>query len=254
MENVVENIAATEEEIVVDLDSVEENEEDTPVMRSDLNRILKELEEEEDSKNAKYAHAVGISLPDPSVAMYWRDLAERNIYLEGSIEDDHIGIVHRINRWNCDDRGLPAEDRKPILLYIHSPGGLLLTSFAICDAIQHSQTPVYGVNMGECASGAALIFSSCHKRFAAPNAFFLFHLGSGGTYGTYQQTRSQQNDYNHKVEQMKNLVKNNLSLQNCEEFDALIDGEWYLYMDVTDGSEHDARHYNLITHEYHELS
>ena len=34
-----------------------------------------------------------------------------------------------------------------------------------------------------------------------------------------------------------------------EEFERLIDGEWYLYMDTTDGSKSDARRFNLITDE-----
>jgi ATP-dependent Clp protease protease subunit len=253
MENEVMDTAVVEEsEVLVELD-LEDEEDDVPVMRSDLDKILKQLEEEDNEKNGKYANMVGINLPEPSVALYWRDYADRAIYLEDEIGAEHIGIVHRINRWNTEDAGIPIEERKPIRLYIHSPGGSLLVSFAVCDAIKNSRTPIYGINMGECASGAALIFSSCHKRFAAPNSFFLFHLGSGGTYGTYQQTRSQQADYNHKIEQMKKLVKENLGLLDREDFDTLIDGEWYLYMDVTDGSSSDASHYNLITDDYHEL-
>ena len=241
------NLEDTDEETILE-------DEDKPLMRSDLERIMKELDEEEKQKNEKFGgDVVGLSLPEPSTVIYWRDYAERAIYLEDEITSETVGMVNRILRWNNEDAGIPIEKRKPIKIYINSPGGLLYTSFAICDAIKASKTPVYGINLHECASGAALIFSSCHKRVAMPNAFFLFHLGSGGTFGTYRQSKAQQVDYDHKIDQMKALLKLNLNVDNPAEIDELIDGEWYLYMDVNDGSHSDARHYNLITHEYDEL-
>ena len=207
----------------------------------------KENAEREDALNKKHSQMINVSLPDPAIANYWRDRADRIVWIEDEITDDITGVARNIIRWNREDEGIPVEERTPITIYFNSPGGQLLPTFAVCDVIRMSKTPIHGINMHEAASAAAMIFSCCHRRAACPNAFFLLHLGSGGCVGTYQQTRAQQEDYNHKIEQMTRLYKEALSLTDCDEFDKLIDSEWYLYADVDDGSHSDARRYNLIT-------
>ena len=69
-----------------------------------------------------------------------------------------MALERLILRWNMEDKDIPPEDRKPIWVYIQSPGGNLLYMSALLDAIELSVTPVYTVNMGYAASAAALIF------------------------------------------------------------------------------------------------
>ena len=202
-----------------------------------------------------YAGVQGIELPDPAIVNYWKDREERICWIDDKIDDDAIGLVRNILRWNMEDRGIAPEKRQPIKIYINSPGGLLTTTFAICDAIRMSKTPVWAINVHEACSAAALIFITCHRRAACENAYFLLHLGSGGTGGTFQQSRAQQADYDHKIRQMIHLFKESLEIseEDYEEFEKNIDGEWYLYMDVRDGSKADARRFNLITDEIKDL-
>ena len=195
------------------------------------------------------SNVANLSLPEPGLVNYWRDINNRVLWIDSEITEDIIGIVRHIIRWNWEDRDIPVEKRVPIKIYINSPGGLLIPSMAVCDAILASKTPVYGINMHEASSAAAFIFICCHHRMAMPNSFFLLHLGSGGTCGTFQQSRAQQENYNHEMLTLTSVLKTRLGITNEEEFDQLIDGEWYLYMDTVDGSKSDARRFNLITDE-----
>lgn len=208
-----------------------------------------------ETTDSEFNKMTNLAFPDPAIVHYWREHSDRVIWIDDKIEDDIIGVARNIIRWNNEDKGLPVEERKPIKLYINSPGGLLVPTFAVCDVIRMSKTPVWAINMHEACSAAALIFICCHRRAALPNAYFLLHLGSGGSCGTFQQTRAQQADYDHKINQMIELFKTSLGIDNedAEEFEKNIDGEWYLYMDTNDNSRSDARRYNLITDEVTDL-
>lgn len=201
------------------------------------------------SFGTKYCGMENVSFPEPSLAHYWHERSNRVIWLDCQIEEDIVGIARNILYWNHEDEGLLIEQRKPIKIYICSPGGLLIPTLAVCDVILKSKTPVWAINLQEACSAAALIYICCHRRAACERAYFLFHLGSGGTKGTYQQTRAQQEDYNHKIEQMIKLLKERMEITEDKEdsFAQYIEGEWYMYADVNDKSRTDARYYNVIT-------
>lgn len=212
---------------------------------------------EQKQHSFEYSDAVDTNFPDPANFKFFRNSVRRYLYLEDEIDAASVYIANDIIEWNLEDdlKGLPVEERIPIKIYISSPGGLLQESFCICDAIRMSKTPVYTINIGCAASAAALIFSCGHKRIATPSASFLLHLGYGGTEGTYQQTKAQQRNYDALIANMKNILKEQLQPVDEEEFETLIDGEWYLYMfDKDPNSVHNPRKYNLITEEMTSLS
>ena len=93
-------------------------------------------------------------LPDPAEVTYYVLEKERKLYLDYDVDDNSLNIQKMILRWNMEDRGKPVEERKPIWLYILSPGGAIAHMWAICDAINLSKTPVYTVNVGVAASAA----------------------------------------------------------------------------------------------------
>ncbi len=119
-------------------------------------------------------------------------LDDRRLYLYGvieSLESDAGGIyvgvstaswivesIIEINR--IDDKAkIPPEKRKPIRLYINSPGGDLKEGFALVSAIALSKTPVWTINVGEWCSMAFLIGICGHKRLSMPSMIFLMHEG-----------------------------------------------------------------------------
>ena len=63
-----------------------------------------------------------LQLPDPDLLHQYEDEEARRIYLEGAIgteddpmNDNAIGIVKRILRYNREDKGFPLEGGKPIM-------------------------------------------------------------------------------------------------------------------------------------------
>ena len=51
-------------------------------------------------------------------------LEERHWYINSGIDEAVIdSIVYHILRYNRLDKGIPREERKPIILYLNSPGG-----------------------------------------------------------------------------------------------------------------------------------
>lgn len=109
------------------------------------------------------------------------ELKERRLYINSEIDDAVIDtIVFHIMNYNREDKGIDAKDRKPIILYINSPGGSVYSGYALISTMQCSKTPIYTVNQRMCASMAFLIFLAGSKRFSMCNSTFLMHDGSNG--------------------------------------------------------------------------
>ncbi|MDO4526501.1 MAG: ATP-dependent Clp protease proteolytic subunit [Candidatus Saccharibacteria bacterium] len=124
---------------------------------------------------------------------YYYSLQDRRLYLHGGItaleEDDfsdlHVvsktaAIVEEIIDFNRADRDISPEQRKPIRLYINSPGGDVHEGYSLISAIELSKTPIYTINVGLWCSMAFLIGIAGHKRFSLPNMLFLMHDGMNG--------------------------------------------------------------------------
>lgn len=108
------------------------------------------------------------------------EIDKRHLYINGEIEMGNTfdTIVYHIMRFNSQDKDIPIKERKPIVLYINSPGGSVTDGYGVIDAIMTSKTPVYTVNQGICFSMGFLIFLAGHKRYAMPHSEFLMHDGS----------------------------------------------------------------------------
>lgn len=120
----------------------------------------------------------------------FEDLENRKLFLNDAIDVDLIdSIVYHILRYNRLDAGIEKEKRKPITLYINSPGGDVSAGYGIIDAILTSETPVYTVNQGLCASMGFLIFIAGHKRYSMPHSQFLLHDGSVFAFNSTEKAR-----------------------------------------------------------------
>lgn len=122
---------------------------------------------------------------------------DRRIYLtseilatdDETITDDYyrsatmrmVEDIMEINRYdNAQDT--PPKERKPIRLYINSPGGNVTEGFSLLSAVELSKTPVYTINIGQWSSMAFLIGIAGHRRYSLPNMRFLMHEGYTGAY------------------------------------------------------------------------
>ena len=97
-----------------------------------------------------------------------------------------------ILKCNKEDKGIPVEPRRPIKVYISSPGGDVVTLWSIIQVIQYSKTPVWTINVSYAYSAAAEILASGHKRYSLPGTQTMFHRGSaffGGEQSVVESTK-----------------------------------------------------------------
>ena len=112
--------------------------------------------------------------------IFSRLLRERIVFVNGQIEDQMAALV-------CAQLlFLESENpKKPIDMYINSPGGVVTAGFAIYDTMQYIKAPVATTCMGFAASmGSFLLMAgAAGHRVALPNARIMVHQGSGGFQG-----------------------------------------------------------------------
>lgn len=171
-------------------------------------------------------------LPDPELRNYYVDLENRIFWLDEEVTPYLLELIKYIIRWNAEDEkwNVPVEDRLPIRIFFFSPGGDLDINYSLIDTIKMSKTPIIGINIGQCASAAAYIFLSCHKRYMLPHAYFILHQGSGTLSGTFEQICAQMRDYQEQVEELASFVLEHTSYTE-EAVDEKIVGEWYIRKD-----------------------
>ncbi len=169
-----------------------------------------------------------------------QDVADRRLYLYGSIMDidseegclafaSNTGeIAELICDFNREDMGKSIESRKPIKLYINSPGGDLNEGFSLVDTILLSNTPVYTINIGQWSSMSFLIGISGHKRFSYPHATFLLHDGSSGAFGSTNKVQDRVKfEERYENEVVKQHVLSHSNMKSVD-YDALARVEYYL--------------------------
>ena len=118
------------------------------------------------------------------------DIKERKMYLNSDVDEQCIEkLVYHILRFNRKDKDIPVEERKPILLYINTPGGNVVEGWGLIDAIVCSKTPVYTINQAQCASMGFLIAIAGHKRYSMPHAEYLMHEGYTGAFDNLSKAK-----------------------------------------------------------------
>ena len=65
------------------------------------------------------------TLPDPSMLNYYTFASERKLFLEEDVGFPVMEMIKMIMLWNKEDKDIPVEKRKPIIIYIMSDGGYL---------------------------------------------------------------------------------------------------------------------------------
>ena len=64
-----------------------------------------------------------MQLPDPDLRDFYRDEEDRIFWLDQGVGECATDLIKMIIRCNKEDKGKPVEDRKPIKIFIDSPGG-----------------------------------------------------------------------------------------------------------------------------------
>lgn len=97
------------------------------------------------------------------------DVKGRDIYLVGEISDMSGGEFVETLRY------LERVSTDPVRLWISSPGGDVMSAFAINDAIRGSRVRVDTVGTGEVASAAGLLLACGKRRYVTPSCCFMAH-------------------------------------------------------------------------------
>jgi ATP-dependent Clp protease protease subunit len=138
-----------------------------------------------------------MQLPNPDLLTYYKDEQDRVLWIEGEINDGLFELSKMILRYNMEDKNVPVEGRKPIKIFINSPGGDLDSTLAFIGLMNISKTPIWTIDACWAYSAAGLILMAGHKRYALPNTECLIHSGSGQLGGSYEQTKEQMKNYNY---------------------------------------------------------
>lgn len=181
-----------------------------------------------------------LHLPDPSLVQYYDDLQNRVIWIDEEIDESILDVVSKIIKWNREDKDLSIKERIPIKIFFNSPGGSLDIAETIVSIMHLSKTPVYGIALGMVASAASLVYLSCHKRYALPNAYFIFHRGSCQNMGgNYNEIQAAMEDYRAQVEKMEKFYIENTTYPE-EVIKEKIKSDWYIHIE-------EALQYGVVT-------
>lgn len=167
-----------------------------------------------------------LNLPDPQLLALYQNYDKRIIWMDSEVDDMYIEYAKKIVEWNAEDKGKPEEERKPIKLFVFSPGGSLDILNMLLDVIRLSKTKVITVNFGIALSAGAFLYLAGHERLALPGSSFLFHSGSAeGISGTAEQIAAYNDQYKKQVKRLKDyLVEMGLPKKLV---DAKMRGEWF---------------------------
>ena len=179
--------------------------------------LIKELDENKEKELKTFDQLVE----------YYQAYNDRNLVIADIGPDLAIAVDSIIRFWNKVDENIPVEERQPIKLYIHSPGGYLTSAFAIIDTVKLSKTPVHTIAIGDVYSGGFFIFLAGDKKYTYPHASFLYHEGATATGGDANKFRNFAKFYEIQLEQLKQIVLKNSSITE-EEYEKHIKDDWWL--------------------------
>lgn len=130
-----------------------------------------------------------LQLPDPTLRQFYIEEQDRIFWVDDQINATTLELVKMIMRCNKEDKGKPVEERKPITIFIDSPGGSVEVLLSIIKAIEISKTPVRTVCYCTAYSAAADLLASGHKglRYCMPGTNVMMHAGSCAYQGTASQ-------------------------------------------------------------------
>lgn len=176
------------------------------------------------------SHKTDLTL-DITDVFYMKDLKQRKMFINEPIFIENIeDVVHFILQFNAEDKGIPVEERKPILLYLTSAGGSVDCGFQLINVIEQSKTPVYTINTGFQYSMGFLIGLAGHKRFAMKNAKFLMHDGFNGTFDSSAKVVDTIEFRKKEEQRIKEYILSRTKI-TPKLYDKQYRVEWYMYGD-----------------------
>lgn len=159
-----------------------------------------------------------------SFDIYSRLLRERIVFLNGEVNDTAAALV-------CAQLLFLEADnpKKPIQLYINSPGGVVSSGLAMYDTMRYIRAPVHTLCMGTARSmGSFLLMAGAPgARAALPNASILIHQPSGGFQGQASDISIHAEEILRTKRRMTRLYAQHCA-RSYEEFEAAMDRDRFM--------------------------
>ena len=161
-----------------------------------------------------------------------QELLSKRILILNDEVDEYLleNLVLQIIKFNDQDKDLPVDKRKPIRIFIQSPGGNCIDGFNVVDVIEHSITPVYTICFSKCCSMAFHIFIGGHKRFAFKNSVLLIHDGEIAIQNTNSKAKDTMLFIDELNKRMKQHILDHTNITD-EFFDSIYEKEYYIFAD-----------------------
>ena len=179
-----------------------------------------------------------LQLPDPQLRDYYVDEQDRIFWVDCQISENLLDLVKMIVKCNKEDKGKPVEDRKPIKVFIDSPGGDVCALWTTMKAIELSKTPVYTINYCTAFSAAADLLASGHKRYALPGTSVMVHSGSCMYGGTIEQAESMKKHFDKLGKKVTDYFLAHTKVES-KTYKRKAPSDWYM-------DEQEALEYGLI--------
>lgn len=172
------------------------------------------------AKTSIWSHSTiynGDSVPTPvvleerelkatAVDVFSRLMLDRIIVLGTPIYDDCANIImSQLLFLNAQD------NKKPIQMYINSPGGSVVSGLQIYDTMQMIKAPVHTICTGQAASMAAVILSGGEPGYRAtlPNSEIMIHQVLGGAIGQATDIRIANEQIQKTQEKLARILADN---------------------------------------------
>lgn len=161
----------------------------------------------------------------------------RKILLGDEITPFHIkDIVKEILEINYDDEQneeiYKDYERKPIQLFISSPGGNVYDGLSLVDIIKQSKTPVHTISIGSSMSMGFWIYLAGHKRYVGEHTTLMFHDITGFSWDKSAGMKQELNE----VLRLQKVLCNEITSTSLVKQETLDDyitrkAEWYIPAD-----------------------
>ncbi|MNS51182.1 ATP-dependent Clp protease proteolytic subunit [compost metagenome] len=161
----------------------------------------------------------------------WKEMENRKIVLNEPIDGFAVDtVIMPILRWNEEDDSAFGDDiskRKPITIYLDSPGGDVFVGLIIAEVIKKSKTPVHIIALSMAASMGSVILVSGHVRYAYKYTNVLIHDGDVGLKGSRNKVKDNMKFFEEKDAQVKDFILSNTKITE-EKFEEMTDREWWM--------------------------
>ncbi len=170
-----------------------------------------------------------------SMDIYSRLLKDRIIFLGTEINDQVANVI--VAQLLFLKMEAP---KKPISLYINSPGGYINAGLAIYDTMRFLGVEIHTYCIGQAASMGALLLTAGTKghRYALPNSRIMIHQPSGGIQGTSADIQIQYKEMESMKKRLEKILAEH-SGQTIEKIHADSDRDFFM-------SPEEAIEYGLI--------